>query len=116
MTDMKPTMRAYHEEIFGPIAAIYPFSTEEEAIAIANDTTYGLAAYVFSENIGRLYRIVDNLEAGSIGLNTTDITSELLPFGGWKESGIGRENGLIGSLDAYCENKSIIIAGITEKW
>jgi len=112
LTNMNSTMRIYHEEVFGPVAPIYSFSTEKEAIKMANDTHYGLAAYVFSENIGRIYRVAESFEAGSVGINTTDVVSELLPFGGWKESGIGRENSLIGSMDAYCENKSIIIAGM----
>jgi len=110
LVNMHPKMEMYREEIFAPVAPIYPFSSEEEAIRMANDTDYGLAAYLFSENIGRIHRVSECFEAGSIGINTTDVTSELLPFGGWKESGIGRENGLIGSLDAYCENKSIITA------
>lgn len=112
LTNMDRKMRIYREEVFGPIAPIYSFSTEEEVITMANDTNYGLAAYVFSEHIGRVYRVAESLEAGSVGINTTDVTSELLPFGGWKESGIGRENALIGSMDGYCENKSIIIAGM----
>lgn len=112
LVDMDPKMRMYREEIFGPVAPIYTFSTEEEAIRMANDTNYGLAAYLFSENIGRTWRVGEALEAGSVGINTTDVVSELLPFGGWKESGLGRENGVIGSLDAYLEKKALIIAGI----
>ena len=72
----------------------------------------GLAAYLFSENIGRTWRVAESFEAGAVGVNTTDVVSEVLPFGGWKESGLGRENGVHGSLDAYCETKSLIIAGI----
>ena len=112
LTDMDATMRMYREEVFGPIAPCYRFQTEEEAIKMANDTNYGLAAYVFSENIGRTWRVAEAFEAGSVGINTCDVVSELLPFGGWKESGIGRENAAIGSLDDYCENKSLVIAGI----
>ncbi|MCB1116886.1 MAG: aldehyde dehydrogenase family protein, partial [Chlamydiia bacterium] len=88
------------------------FSTEKEAIQMANDTNYGLAAYLFSENIGRTWRVAESFEAGSVGINTTDVVSELLPFGGYKESGLGRENGVQGSLDAYLEKKSLIISGI----
>ena len=112
LIDMNPNMRMYREEVFGPVAPIYTFSTEEEAIQMANDTNYGLAAYLFSENIGRTWRVGEAFEAGSIGINTTDVVSELLPFGGWKESGLGRENSVIGSLDAYLEKKSLIISGI----
>ncbi|MCB1072941.1 MAG: NAD-dependent succinate-semialdehyde dehydrogenase [Chlamydiia bacterium] len=112
LIDMDPKMRMYREEVFGPVAPIYTFSTEEEAIQMANDTNYGLAAYLFSEDIGRTWRVGEAFEAGSVGINTTDVVSELLPFGGWKESGLGRENGVIGSLDAYLEKKSLIISGI----
>ncbi|MEM7175211.1 MAG: NAD-dependent succinate-semialdehyde dehydrogenase [Chlamydiota bacterium] len=112
LRNVTPKMRLYREEIFGPVAPIYSFTTEEEAIHMANDTHYGLAAYLFSENIGRMWRVTEALEAGSIGANTCDAVSELLPFGGWKESGIGRENGAVGSLDSYCEYKSFIIGGI----
>ena len=112
LINMQTKMQMYKEEVFGPVAPIYKFSTEEEVIKMANDTNYGLAAYLFTENIGRAYRVAESFEAGSVGINTTDVVSELLPFGGWKESGLGRENGLIGSLDSYCEVKSIIFSGV----
>ncbi len=112
LVDMDPKMEMYRDEIFGPVAPIYRFSSEQEAIKMANDTNYGLAAYLFSENIGRTWRVAESFEAGAVGVNTTDVVSEVLPFGGWKESGLGRENGVHGSLDAYCETKSLIIAGI----
>jgi len=112
LIDMDPKMEMYRDEVFGPVAPIYRFSSEEEAIKMANDTNYGLAAYLFSENIGRTWRVAESFEAGAVGVNTTDVVSEVLPFGGWKESGLGRENGVHGSLDAYCETKSLIIAGI----
>lgn len=102
-------MRIYSEEIFGPVAPFYTFDTEDEAIAIANDTRYGLAAYLYTENVSRALRVSKSLEAGSVGINTTSVFSITLPFGGWKESGIGRENGL-DSLNDYCEIKSISIA------
>ncbi len=112
LTDVTPDMDLYSSEIFGPVAALYRFSSEEEAIKMANDTRYGLAAYLFSENIGRTWRVSEALEAGAVGVNTTDVVSEVLPFGGWKESGLGRENGVRGSLENYCETKSLIIAGM----
>ncbi len=102
------TMDLCIEEVFGPVIPIFSFETEKEAIEIANNTSMGLAAYLFSENIARTWRVSEMLEAGSVGINTTDVVSELLPFGGWKESGLGRENGIIGSLDPYLENKSLI--------
>ena len=109
---MNPNMALYREEIFGPVAAIYRFKTEEKAIQMANDTHYGLAAYLFTENIGRSWRVAEALQAGSVGINTTDVFSELLPFGGWKESGLGREMGLEKSLDDFYETKSLVIGGI----
>lgn len=112
LTDMDPKMEMYRDEVFGPVAPIYRFKTEEEAIKMANDTEYGLAAYLFSENIGRTWRVGEALEAGAVGVNTTDVVAEVLPFGGWKVSGIGRENGLRGSQEAYLETKSLIIAGV----
>lgn len=112
LTGMDPKMKMYRDEVFGPVAPIYTFTTEEEAIQMANDTNYGLAAYLFSENIGRTWRVAESFEAGAVGVNTTDVVSEVLPFGGWKESGLGRENGVRGSLDAYCETKALIISGI----
>ena len=112
LVDMDPKMAMYRDEVFGPVAPIYRFSSEKEVIKMANDTNYGLAAYLFSENIGRTWRVAESFEAGAVGVNTTDVVSEVLPFGGWKESGLGRENGVHGSLDAYCETKSLIISGI----
>jgi len=70
---------------------------------------YGFASYLYSENSSRTWRVAEKLEAGSVGINTCDVTSELLPFGGWKESGVGRENGLKESLIPYTENKSLVI-------
>ena len=105
-------MDLYHEEIFGPIAPFYRFSTDEEAIQIANDTEYGLAAYIFTENLRRSYRFSEALEAGSVGINTTDVYSELLPFGGWKQSGLGREMGLENSLNPFLETKSLVIGSL----
>jgi succinate-semialdehyde dehydrogenase / glutarate-semialdehyde dehydrogenase len=102
-------MRIFSEEIFGPILAFYSFDTEDEAIAIANDTRYGLASYFYTENLSRAMRVAKALEAGTVGINTINTFSMTLPFGGWKESGIGREGGIVGSLDEYCELKAISI-------
>lgn len=102
-------MRIFSEEIFGPVLAFYSFDTEDEAIAVANDTRYGLAAYFYTENLGRAMRVGKALEAGTIGINTTNTFSPMLPFGGWKESGIGREGGISGALDDYCELKALSI-------
>lgn len=112
LVDVDPKMRMYQEEVFGPVASCYRFKTEEEVVRMANDTHYGLAAYLYTENIGRSWRVAEALEAGSVGVNTHDVVSELLPFGGWKQSGIGRENSAVESLNAYCETKSLVISGI----
>lgn len=100
-------MRIADEEIFGPVIAVYRFKTEKEAIEMANHTRHGLAAYFYSENVGRVMRVAKALEAGSVGANTTNIYSLYHPFGGFKESGIGRENGIIEGLNDYCETKAI---------
>lgn len=102
-----PKMRLWSEEIFGPVAAFYVFDTEEEAIALANNTRYGLAAYFYSENIIRALRVARALEAGTVGINTTNVYSVTLPFGGWKESGLGREGGIVETLNDYCELKAL---------
>lgn len=109
-----PDMRLFQEEIFGPVAVFYSFETEDEAVALANETRYGLASYFYTENIGRAMRVAKELEAGTVGVNTTNTYSMTLPFGGWKESGIGREGGVTGFLDEYCEVKAISI-GILEE-
>ncbi|MCB1084773.1 MAG: NAD-dependent succinate-semialdehyde dehydrogenase [Chlamydiia bacterium] len=112
LTGMTEEMDASCDELFGPVAAIYSFDSEKEALKKANNTEYGLAAYLFSENIGRTWRVSEELEAGAVGVNTTDVVAEVLPFGGWKASGLGRENGVRGSLDAYLETKALIISDI----
>ncbi|HSX26722.1 MAG TPA: NAD-dependent succinate-semialdehyde dehydrogenase [Chlamydiales bacterium] len=102
-----PKMRIWREEIFGPVIALYRFKTEKEAIEKANDTRYGLAAYFYTENQKRAMRVAKALQAGTVGVNTTNVYTITLPFGGWKESGIGREGGIIESLNDYCELKAI---------
>jgi len=106
----KRNMRIWKEEIFGPVAAFYSFSTEKEALEMANDTRYGLSAYFFTENLKRTLRVSRALEAGSVGVNTTDHYLKSAPFGGWKESGLGREGGIVETLNEYCELKAVHIA------
>src|SRR5699024_9648966 len=96
LSNMKPEMDIFSQEIFGPVAAIYPFETEAEVIELANNTNYGLAAYVYSEDVSRLIRVSDQLEYGMVGANTTAFVNEVMPFGGVKESGIGREGSVHG--------------------
>jgi aldehyde dehydrogenase (NAD+) len=96
------------EEIFGPVLAAIPFETEEEAIAIANDSRYGLAAGIWSRDIGRVMRVSRSLQAGSIWVNTYRALAAQAPFGGFKESGIGRERGEAG-LREYLTTKNVMI-------
>jgi aldehyde dehydrogenase (NAD+) len=107
-TDVRNDMQIAQEEIFGPVLSILPYDNHEEAISIANDTTYGLQGYVFSADMQRALRVAEKIEAGRIQVNT--LTHEpLAPFGGVKQSGIGRENGVYG-LEAFLEPKAILTA------
>ena len=104
-------MRVFREEIFGPVSPLVSFSTEEEAIAIANDTEFGLAAYFCARDVGRIWRVAEGLEYGIIGINEGIISNAMAPFGGIKESGNGREGSKYG-LDDYLEIKYLCIGGI----
>ena len=104
-------MRIAREEVFGPVAPVFAFDTEADAIALANDTEYGLAAYVYSRDVGRCWRMADALEYGMVGLNEGLISTELAPFGGIKASGIGREGSYQG-LEAYLETKYLCFGGL----
>ncbi|MBY0490391.1 MAG: NAD-dependent succinate-semialdehyde dehydrogenase [Gemmatimonadaceae bacterium] len=105
------SMRVAQEEIFGPVAPVFRFTTEAEAIALANATTYGLAAYFYSRDVGRCWRVAEALEYGMVGINEGLISTELAPFGGVKESGMGREGSKYG-LEAYTELKYLCYGGI----
>lgn len=111
LTGVTSDMRIAREEIFGPVAPLYRFSTEEESIALANDTSYGLAAYFYAGDVGRIWRVGEALEYGMIGVNTGLFSTEIHPFGGVKESGIGREGSHYG-LDEFLEVKYVCIGGI----
>jgi len=104
-------MLAFKEETFGPFAPIFKFSTEAEAIAMANDTEFGLAAYFYAQNIGRIWRIAEALEYGMVGINEGLISTEVAPFGGVKESGLGREGSQHG-IEDYLEMKYLCMGGI----
>ncbi|MCD4747865.1 MAG: NAD-dependent succinate-semialdehyde dehydrogenase [Thermoanaerobaculales bacterium] len=104
-------MRVFREEIFGPVSPLVRFHTEEEAIALANDTEFGLAAYFCARDIGRVWRVAEGLEYGIIGINEGVISNEMAPFGGMKQSGNGREGSKYG-LDEYVEIKYLCIGGI----
>ncbi len=106
LSDMTPDMPAYTIEIFGPVACLYKFESEDQVVTLANDTEAGLAAYVYSRDASRLARVSEALEAGVVGANSCAIFSNDLPFGGIKQSGLGREHGSQG-LEEYIETKSI---------
>jgi aldehyde dehydrogenase (NAD(P)+) len=107
-TDVKDNMRIYREEVFGPFVAISSFKTEEEAIERANDTTYGLGAAVFTQNISKGHRLARLIEAGMVWINSSNDSDIRVPFGGVKQSGIGRELGEAG-LEAYTNRKVCIL-------
>ena len=111
LTGVEPGMRVAREEIFGPVAPVISFETEADAIALANDTRAGLAAYVFTENTGRIFRVSEALEYGIVGVNEGIISNEMAPFGGMKESGNGREGSKYG-LDDYLEIKYVCLGGL----
>lgn len=104
-------MRVAHEETFGPLAPIFRFATEQQAIEHANDTEYGLAAYFFTRDNGRIWRVSEALEFGVIGVNTGNTSYEGAPFGGLKASGIGREGSHLG-IDEFLETKYVCVAGV----
>ncbi len=104
LTGVTASMRMAQEETFGPVAPVYRFETEDEAVALANDTPYGLAAYFYTRDLSRTFRVYEALDYGIIGVNTGIISTEVAPFGGVKESGLGREGGPHG-IDEFLETK-----------
>jgi succinate-semialdehyde dehydrogenase/glutarate-semialdehyde dehydrogenase len=111
ITQVKPNMLVAREETFGPVAPVFSFKDEKEAIRMANDTEFGLASYFFTRDLARSFRVAEALEYGIVGLNTGIISTEVAPFGGVKESGFGREGSKYGILD-YTELKYLCIGGI----
>ena len=111
MCNVSDDMRVFGEEIFGPVAPIFKFGTEEEAIAMANDTEFGLASYVYTGDQGRCWRVAEAIEYGMVGVNETMISSAYFPFGGIKESGQGREGSHFGVED-YLETKYVCLGGL----
>jgi succinate-semialdehyde dehydrogenase/glutarate-semialdehyde dehydrogenase len=111
LTDVTTDMLVAREEIFGPLAPLFRFSTEEEAISMANDTEFGLAAYFYARDIGRIFRVMEALEYGMVGANEGLISNEVVPFGGIKESGIGREGSKYG-IDDFLELKYVCLGGL----
>lgn len=111
LTDVTPQMQVAREETFGPVAPVFRFVSEADAIGMANDTEFGLAAYFYTRDLARSWRVSEALEYGIVGLNTGIISTEEAPFGGWKESGIGREGSRHGILD-YTELKYLCVGGL----
>lgn len=111
VTGATPQMKFFHEETFGPLAPLFRFKTDEEAIRLANDTEYGLAAYLYSTNISRIWRVSEGLEYGMVGVNSVSVVSAQAPFGGWKQSGIGTEGSKYG-IEDYLEIKLLSMGGI----
>lgn len=111
VTDVTAEMQVAREETFGPLAPVFKFSTEEEAIQLANDTEFGLAAYFYTKDVGRAWRVGEGLEYGMVALNSGLLSNEAAPFGGVKQSGLGREGSFHG-LDDYMEVKYFLMGGI----
>lgn len=111
--DVEPAARLFQEEIFGPVAGITRFTTEAEAVALANASDHGLASYFYSRDIGRIFRVAEAIEAGMVGINTGQLSSEVAPFGGVKASGSGREGSRHG-IEDYLELKYLCIGGLDE--
>ncbi|MBT8083860.1 MAG: NAD-dependent succinate-semialdehyde dehydrogenase [Woeseia sp.] len=111
LTNVDKKMRVFREEIFGPVAPLFRFKTEKEAIRLANDTPFGLASYFYARDVGRIWRVSEGLEYGIVGINTGLISNEMAPFGGVKESGQGREGSRHG-VDDYLEMKYMCVGGI----
>src|SRR5471030_61138 len=111
IADVTSEMLVAREETFGPLAPLFRFTRDEEAVALANDTEFGLAAYFYSRDIGRIWRVAEGLETGMVGVNTGLISNEVAPFGGVKQSGLGREGSTYG-MDDYLVIKYICMGGI----
>ena len=103
--------RQAREEIFGPVLSVLTVDSFDEAIALANDTDYGLASYFYTSGLDRAFRVAEALEAGMVALNTGSIAMEMAPFGGMKQSGLGREGGTQG-IEEYLETKAFHIGGL----
>jgi succinate-semialdehyde dehydrogenase/glutarate-semialdehyde dehydrogenase len=111
LVDVTSSMMVAREETFGPVAPLFRFKTEEEAVGMANDTEFGLAAYFYGRDIGRVWRVAEALESGMVGINTGIISTEVAPFGGVKESGLGREGSKYG-IEEFLEIKYLCLGGI----
>ena len=111
LTNVPKEALAFREETFGPLAPLFRFETEEEGIKMANDTEFGLAAYFYARDVGRIFRVAEALESGIIGINEGLISTAVAPFGGVKSSGLGREGSKYG-IEDYLEIKYLALGGI----
>jgi succinate-semialdehyde dehydrogenase/glutarate-semialdehyde dehydrogenase len=111
LAETTPAMRIASEETFGPVAPLFRFDTETQAVQMANDTEFGLASYFFSKDMGRIWRVAEGLEYGMVGINTGILSTAVAPFGGIKQSGIGREGSKYG-MDEYLEIKYLCMGGL----
>jgi succinate-semialdehyde dehydrogenase/glutarate-semialdehyde dehydrogenase len=111
LADVPKSAKVSHEETFGPLAPLFRFKTEAEAIAMANDTEFGLASYFYARDVGRIFRVAEALEYGIVGINEGLISTEVAPFGGMKSSGLGREGSKYG-IEDYIEIKYLALGGI----
>ncbi len=111
LTNVTPDMKVTHEETFGPLAPIFRFGSDDEGIAMANDTEFGLAAYFYASDLRRVWKVAEGLESGIVGVNTGLISTEVAPFGGVKESGVGREGSKYG-IEDYIEIKYVCLGGM----
>ncbi len=111
IADVKRDALIFSEETFGPVAPLFRFSTEAEAIAMANDTEFGLASYFYARDVGRIFRVAEALEYGIVGINEGLISTEVAPFGGVKSSGLGREGSKYG-IEDYLEIKYLALGGL----
>jgi succinate-semialdehyde dehydrogenase / glutarate-semialdehyde dehydrogenase len=113
LADVTPEMKVAHEETFGPLAPLFRFDTDEDALRLANDTEFGLASYFFGRDIGRIWRVAEGLECGMVGINTGLISNEVAPFGGVKQSGLGREGSHYG-IEEFLEVKYLCFGGLDQ--
>jgi succinate-semialdehyde dehydrogenase/glutarate-semialdehyde dehydrogenase len=111
LADVTPAMLVAREEIFGPVAPLFRFRTDDEAIAMANDTEFGLAAYFYTENHRRVWRVAGQLAYGMVGINSGIISTAVAPFGGVKQSGMGREGSRYG-IEDYLQTKYLCVGGL----
>jgi len=111
LAGVTPQMKVAREETFGPLAPLFRFETDEQAIQLANDTEFGLASYFYSRDIGRIWRAAEGLECGMVGINTGLISNEVAPFGGVKQSGLGREGSHYG-IEEFVEVKYLCFGGV----